>query len=228
MGRRAFTVVELLIAVSLTAIIAGTLVSVYVFVSTRAAHGVAEQNVLDQVRDLTRDVSKTIENSVRCETVNVSGQWALKCVMPAQPTSTDARNVANAFAPTDLSARGIERWGEGQRVWFYQADETGKLGRAGLYVWRAVRSDDAIPTDADADRAWSFYYGGVGYRWSLINSISFSVTPSERLATVTVKGSVLAGDSEERGKLVGADELDKARTYSLTMSRAAYWLRWRR
>jgi type II secretory pathway pseudopilin PulG len=228
MGRRAFTVVELLIAVSLTAIIAGTLVSVYVFVSTRAAHAVAEQNVLDQVRDLASDIARTVENSVRCEVVTVSGQSALKCLLPAQPNSTDARNVATSFAPTALSARGIERWGEGQRVWFYQSDDTGKLGRSGDYVWRAVRNDDSVPTDADADRAWSYYYSTSRYRWSLINEVSFSVSSSDRSATVKIKGSVLATEAERRGRLTGGDTLEKARTYWVTMTRTAYWLRWRR
>lgn len=228
MVRRGFTVLELLLTLTLTAILAGTLVSLYVFVATRAAHGVAENNVLTQVRSVTSDISRTIANSVRCELVSVGGKTALKCTMPEQEGAKDARGNVVEYTPKSLSPRAIEQWGVGKRIWFYQADHTGVLGTAGTILWKAIRADDAVPGSGDVDREWSYYYGGTLYRWNLITSVSFAVTASARRASVTVTGAVLAGRSEERGDPSATDPIEKAQTYALTMSREAFWLRWRK
>lgn len=228
MGRRGFTVLELLLTLSLTAVLAGTLVSLYVFVATRAAHGVAENNVLTQVRSVTGDIARTIANAVKCEVMVVSGRTALKCTMPEQEGAKDARGNTIEYFPKSLNPRAIERWGIGKRIWFYQADGTGTLGTVGTTVWKAVRSDDSIPGAADVAREWSHYYGGTVYRWNLITSVSFSVNATARRASVTVTGAVRANRSDEKGDPSTLDLFERAQTYTLTMSRDAFWLRWRK
>lgn len=228
MVRRGFTVLELLLTLTLTAILAGTLVSLYVFVATRAAHGVAENNVLTQVRSVTGDISRTIANSVRCELVTVGGKTALKCTMPEQEGAKDARGNVVEYTPKSLSPRAIEQWGVGKRLWFYQADHTGVPGTSGTILWKAVRPDDAVPGAGDVDREWSYYYGGAVYRWNLITSASFTVNSTARRASVSVTGSVRARRLDERGDPSATDPVEKAQTYTLTMSRESFWLRWRK
>ncbi|MER3466588.1 MAG: hypothetical protein C4340_05585, partial [Armatimonadota bacterium] len=201
-----------------------TLVSLYVFVATRAAHGVAVNNVLMQVREATNDICRTIANSVRCELVNVGGKTALKCTMPEQEGATDARGNVVEYIPKSLSPRAIEQWGVGKRIWFYQADATGVPGTTGT----AVRVDDAVPSSADVDRDWSYYYGSTVYRWNLITSATFTVNPTARRTSVSVTGSVRARGMEERGDPSAIDTIDMAQTYTLTMSRESFWLRWRK
>lgn len=227
MDRRGFTVLELLLTLTLTAILAGTLTSLYVFVATRAAHGVVENNLLMQVRSVTNDIAHTIANSVRCELVSVGGKTALKCTMPEQELSTDARGNVAEYTPKSLSPRGIEQWGVGKRIWFYQADATGTLGTAGTIVWKATRSDDSMPGTTDLAREWSHYYGGELSRWNLITSVSFTVDAASRRASVTVTGAVRANRADEKGDPTAIDPFERAQTYTLTMSRDAFWLRWR-
>lgn len=228
MANKGFTVLELLLTLTLTALLAGTLVSLYVFVATRAAHGVAENNVLMQVRSVTNDISRTIANSVRCDLVTVGGKTALKCTMPEQEGETDARGNVVDYIPKSLGPRAIEQWGVGKRIWFYQADSTGVLGTDGTILWKAVRADDATPSSSDVDRTWTYYYDGTAYRWNLITSVTFAINAPARRASVTVTGSVRARGLDEIGNPSALDPIERAQTYTLTMSRDAFWMRWRK
>lgn len=218
---RSFTAVELLLAITLTAIIAGTVVSVYVFVATRVAHMTSEMSVAEQVSKLRAAMAPIIQDAVEVEIKSSGGQRALVCTMPAIGHDDNGDGVKDRYEPLTVDLSGGEQWGKGERIWFYQADDTGVLGTAGRKVFMAKRLDDSNPSGLDVHEAFNTYHGSSTYRYNYIDNLAFSVDDGIQIATVDVKASKEVHDNVGRKAASAA----KARLYEATHSFKVYWRR---
>lgn len=159
MTKRAYTLVEVVIAAGLMALIVAALTALFGFTLKRSAHSVARFTVLRAGEAGTSDLARTIEEAVSCSRVANGASDALVCTMPLNGSDTDGDGFNDAYAPSRASKRGFLHYGTGQRVWYYLAAASGQFGQSGAYLFRAVRNDALNPTTPDIDQVWSFEPG---------------------------------------------------------------------
>jgi hypothetical protein len=159
MTKRAYTLVEVVIASGLMALIVAALTALFGFAAKRSAHSVARFTVLHAGKVGTTDLARTIEEAVSCSRVANGASDALVCTMPLNGSDTDGDGFNDAYAPSRASKRGFLHYGTGQRVWYYLAAASGQFGESGNYLFRAVRNDSLDPTVSDIDPIWSFEPG---------------------------------------------------------------------
>lgn len=225
MAKRAFTLIELLLAVALTGMVLGVTVATYAFTVTRLAQTTARFTSTDQVRKVLDEVEDVVRDSVSVTVVSTAQNPGLKCILAA-----DSKKAADAAAsrllasdrlanPIAVSKRGFERHGSGKRVWFYMGDASGNFGTAGSYLWRAERNDDSNPTAADRVLGWSNYYASGGSRFPVLAGFTFSLDAVNRNVSMTAIGRSLWRD-ERTG--TGSD----GDSQTFTESRTVSWRHW--
>ncbi|MCH8274197.1 MAG: type II secretion system protein [Armatimonadetes bacterium] len=226
--RRGMTLVELIVATGLTAVIVGTLAAFYALVTIRSAHSAAKVSVVMQAQSLADEIARTIEQSVECDLVSQGGGIkALKCIMPAQGTDTDGDGRLDTFWPQSVSAGGNEKFGEGKRVWFYMADSSAAFKIPGPILWRAERNDDVEPTPLDVDKEWSYYYDSGRPKWHLVESVEFDIV-GDQLATFTINLSSLTRADKSAIGVPADAAAPGADRYLLTLTRTVFWRNWRK
>lgn len=225
MNRKGFTLVELMIACTVMAVMMGVVASMYAFTAYRAAHSIAKSNVISETQDLSNEIDKVVTSAVRCEIVTSGTQNALKCTMPKDSTDTNSDGMVDTFKPYAISRRGIEKYGEGKRVWFYFADSLGAFGSTGKIVYRAERTDDANPTGADTKAAFTYYPGTSKQRWHLIDSMSFTIDAPTKTVISTIQANSLARlDSRTDNAMT----TDAAISRVATVTKTSYWRNYRK
>lgn len=223
--RRGFTLVELLLASSITAIVVGALGGMFVFVGTRAAQSMAQNGVLLQSQALSEELEKTVVNAQACRTVSAPGGIALKCILPVNGEDRDIDGLIDRAKPMWVTPTGREGYGQGKRVWLYVAGTDGRLdlstGGARKF-WRAYRDDDAFPTTADIDTSFSTYYDTGRAKWNLIDNVDFSVD-GNGMVTFKIQASKLRRSESRLGS--GDSKADGA---TLKLVRTVFCRNWRR
>ena len=222
---RGITLVEVLLATLLTAIIVGTLTSLYVFVVNRAAHAAADVSTTHQVQALSGILKRNISSAVSCEVVTAGGNTGLKCIMPVDGVDKDTDGYFDSYSPNGVSRRGIAKFGSGKRIWFYFADTTGNFAVPGKLLWKAVRTDDALPTAADVDNAFTYYYGSGKETWNLIESVTFVTDSSRGITSYSINSSSLTRTDMRKSDAVSITDAD---SYTADLSRTIYWRHWRK
>lgn len=221
MARRGgFTIVELMITCAITAILIGSTASIYMFTANRTAQALATVTTSSQMQMLSKSIDETVAKATHVQVVSVAGNIGLKCIMPASGTDTDADAFSDLFEPTSATA-GQVRWGKGTRVWFYLANATGNFMQPGPIVWRAERNDDLIPTSLNVDRSFTYFQDTGLLRYSLLDSITWSVNATDKTVTYTLKASSLAR-ADRRSSTAYTTEKESSRT--ITLSRTTNWI----
>jgi hypothetical protein len=221
--RKGVTLVEVLISATLTAVLVSTLVSLYGFVVVRSMHSYARGQVVLQAEAITSELTFAITNSKKCELVIAGTQIALKCTLPAngRDINNDGRN--DEFYPTRVRALTLEEYADGRRVWYYMGEANKNFGTASpLTVIKATRMDDLLPTAADVDRNWVFYYDRPVSRWNLIGEMTFSVDSLAKMASFKIVGTTLI-----RGERQAPTGTPLSDMYEHTVTRTLSWRYWR-
>ncbi len=225
MAKRAFSIVELLVVVSLTAMTIGITVALYGYSVNRLAQATSRFAAVDQVRKLHDEIDAVVRDSVAASTVATGSGTALKCLLAyeskrASNVTTGSESKTSLSAkPVSVTKRGYEKHGAGKRVWFFLADSSGAFGSTGTTLWRAERNDDSTPTVLDVVSSWRFYPGTTNPRFNLVTSLGFVVNTSTRTVTTTVGARSLWRD-ERTGTAAEKD------SQSFTEARTTGWRHW--
>jgi len=158
MTRRGYTLVEMIIASGLLAVVVTALTALYGFAGKRNLYAIARFSALRAASVSVKDIETTVESAVNCQKVVNGGSDALVCTMPLNGTDTNGDGVSDSFTPTRISKRGYPRYGTGQRVWYFLSDANGIYGNSGPYLYRAIRNDASNPGVDDIDKVWSVDY----------------------------------------------------------------------
>jgi hypothetical protein len=225
--RRGFTMVEMTLTAALTSIIIGVLASLYGFAVTRGAQTTSSFQVANQLSNILKSIEHTVWNAGDCVSISLSnGRTALKCLMPEEGVDRDADGWEEYFLATSVGAAGMEKFGEGKRVWYYLADATGNINNSGLFLWRAVRDDDNMPTTANIDQRWSNYYGG-RFQHNLLEQFTVNVpgygSTNWGSASITIRASSYSSDEKRATTGVTSSALQR-----VTLSRTIYWRNWKK
>ena len=222
MGKRSgFTLVELSLVLSLTALIIGVLTVVYGYTMERLAHATADFAATDDAYLAANDIGTVIRSAYSCSTVTSNGVTGLKCIMPANGSDKDGDGHLDSWTIASVSRRGLEKWAQGKRVWFYLGDSTGAFGTSGTILWKAERSDDLNPTTSDAITKYA-YVTSTRLRFPLISSLSFTVNSAAQTVTFTV----VAGSLTRAERTPGSEAANQS--YTHTETRTAFWRDWRK
>lgn len=225
MARRGFSLIELMLVITLTALTIGVTVSLYGYSVNRLSQATARYASVDQVRKLQDEIASVIRDSVAATVVNTANGPALRCTLAFESkkgtTSTGGatNKVADTAEPIAVTRRGYEKHGSGKRIWFYLADGNGTFGSIGTHAWRAERTDDSTPTPGDLVTSWRNHPGTSNPRFDLITSVGFVVNSTLRTVAVTV-----AGRSLWRDERTGSTS-DKA-SQAFSETRTTGWRNW--
>jgi len=219
MCKRAFTLVEMMVAVTIFAMIFGITGMIYIHASYRTANAMASNKLLSEIRDLDQYLENTIENANTATTVSrglpLISATALKFTMPATGNVTDAYGVYYNFKPTSASGSTVH-WGTGKTRWFYFADSAGNFSNSGSYLWMAENTG-SNPSSSDNLTNWTYYGGNTAtYRWDLIDGISWSVDLVHNSVTYTITGSDLVS-------LGTTTSTTSSQSRQISLTRTVYW-----
>ncbi len=219
------TLIELVLATALSALIIGAVASLYAFVVIRSGGSGAHSALLLQSRRVLQDITDTVRNSVNCQVVTAGGNTGLKCILPVRAVDLDGDGVADRYDPNIVTGFGIPRYGTtGARVWFYRASASGNFTSPGNILYRAVRFDDALPTGTDVDKKWTYYYSTGPSQTNLIDTLTFTVDSTQRLTTITLTASVLTREERSAQGEPVSSAYDR---YTLTLTEKAFWRHWK-
>lgn len=222
--RSGMTLVELVLATALSALIIGAAASLYTFVVVRTGNSGAHSALILQTRRVLQDITDVVKNSVSCQVVTSGGNTGLKCTLPVRAVDLDGDGVVDRYDPNIVTGFGIPRYGTAARVWFYKAAPSGNFTSPGSILFKATRYDDALPTGADVDRNWTFYYSTGPSQTALIDTLTFAVDPVQRITTITLTASVL---TREERSAYGEPVSSAYDRYTITLTQKAFWRHWR-
>lgn len=197
--RRGFTVIETILASTLTAMVVGTLISLYALVATRTMHSYTDSNTVWQVSSVADEMSEYISNAINVSTKTVGGTTALKCTMPATGRSANGNGRYEFYEPDKIIGLGQEDFTTGQRVWFYMGDKFGTPSSSGTMIHKAVRSDDLDPSTSTVDWSWERPPGKTTSRFPTITGFVATIDGTNNSVTLTVNGSTEAGTERQAG-----------------------------
>lgn len=207
--RRAFTLVETLLASVLTAIVVGALISLYTLVATRTVRAYSESLAIWQSSKVADTISAYVSNAVEVAVVNVNGVSCLKCTMPDLGKYPNGSGRFDLYEPNAVIGLSAEQFNPGSRVWFYLGDASGNPSAIGTHVHKAVRSDEANPGPGDLDTAWEQYPGSTGRRWTLVSSATFLYNATYRYVTFSVSANTMSfGERQAVGTTATANRYD--------------------
>ncbi len=219
--RSGFTLVEMVLASVITAIIMGALTAIYANMASTTARSLAKANVLLQTETLLEDMEVVASQASVIQVVAFGGRTAMKCTMPLNGADTNNDGVLDTFTPDSVSRRQIPKYNRGLRIWYYQADATGDPNVDGTVMWKATRPDDSNPTTSDVLSSWTSYYGGAN-RWPLIDTVTFSIEPDLKSVRMIVRGSSLTRAEQAAGAAAVADR----DTVVISLQRKVMWRNW--
>lgn len=217
MRKRGATLVEIVLTMTLTAMLLGTITLLYGFTMARLAHATANYATVNDSSTVADKIKRTVQESAGCTSELNDGDEGLKCVMPLLGTDRDNDGKLDKYQLKSVTRRGMERLGRGKRVWYYLSDSTGNFGATGTQLYRAERSDDLNPTAADVD--WSFFeVNETKQRYGTISDFDFTVSASAQLVTFSLGSTALNRSDRLVSTLSSTSE-----GYSLSTINKAYW-----
>ena len=188
--RRGFSIIDVVLATAITAILCGAMTSLYLFSSTRSAHAITTDAATNQAQQVSDFMDKVISDSVSATVVTSGAQTGLKCTLPANGTDTNGDGIPDQFTPVSIT-NGVVKWGTGTRVWFYMSNTTGNFTSVGTILTMAIRNDDLLPTGVQRNAAFTFYYDSGKPRWNLVDSVTWAANATNGTAGYTIKTSSL-------------------------------------
>ena len=224
MDKRGFSLVELLIVVTLSALVLGVTVSLYGFSMTRLAQNGSRYATEDQARKLLDEMESVVRDSTNVSIVTSGTNTGLKCTLAQQSfrsatsTSTGSKVTASAD-PIGVTKRGFDKHGTGKRIWFYMAASPGAFGTSGTNYYRAERNDDSNPTATDVVTNFTTYSGSTSQRFPLVTSMAYTLDSTNKTVSLTVTARSLWRD--ERTGSTG----DK-QSQTFTETRTIGWRHW--
>lgn len=223
MKRGAFTLVEVLLASTISVVTVGTMAVVYNFAMTRTSHAFATGSTVSQMQTFSREVDKVISEATSATVVTVSGRPALKCTMPASPADSNGDGTNDTYLPISVLG-GSPRWGSGKRIWFYMASSSGVPGTAGSYIWRAERNDDLVPIAANTVRDFTYVPGSTIQRFGLLDTITWVTNPTDKTVSYTLAANSL---TRSDSKSATAYTTDSAKAQVVQLARTVFTYNWR-
>ena len=191
--------VEMLLVVSMTALIVGAVTAIYAYTVERLGNGLADARTQRQAEYGLDVVDTTINKAQSCSLVYVSGVPCVKCTMPANCSDANGDGILDTCTPDAINRRSLERWGNGYRVWFYMADATGVPGVPGSLLWMAQRTDDGTPTSVNTVAAYTYFPGNTKVRLDLIQSLTSGTATFSNEYTVALSVGAYTGQGGAAG-----------------------------
>lgn len=220
--QRGFTLVEVTLAMTLSALVIGVTTMAYAHTVVKTSRAMAQTNVLLQVQTFLDEVDRTVANAISCQLVSSGGKTGLKCIMPAAGSDKDGDGVLDTYKPASVNRRQLAKYSPGKRVWFYQSDATGAFAASGAITWKAVRSDDVLPTAGDALSKWAYYSGTSRAKFNLVDQVGFALGADSQSIVTTVRAS-----SQVRSERIMTTAMASASDYAISLSRTVSWRNWR-
>ncbi len=216
MRHRGFTIIEMMITVSVTATVMMAVVSLFGFAAVRLSDAYTQVVVTNQLNSVADSIEATIREAHSCR---VSGT-ALVCSMPNAGTDTNQDGHLDSYDPSGVTSSNYATYTVGNYVWYYVAGSAGTYGTGTGYVWRAEPTTAANPTSYDTDSSYGFYYAG-NKQFDLVSTLSVVVTSASRSVQFTV------GANAAIGRTVQDSSGDSNTMRSPTVTRTVVWRNWR-
>src|SRR5579862_8432574 len=108
----AFTMVEMMVTMTIFAMVLGLADMLYVQSTFRSANALELNKLVDQVRQLDVWLEKTIQQSTSVSILVRGSTTGLDCTMPANGSAYDEFGLYNNFTPSSCGS-GIVHWGTG-------------------------------------------------------------------------------------------------------------------
>jgi hypothetical protein len=216
---RGATLIEMLLVMAMTAIVVGSMASLYGFVAIRTAHTIATTSALDQAEMVADEITYYVMNSKETIRIVSGSQYALKCRMPVD--FIDIRNSGrpDRYILSSVSAIHTETFDDGVWVWFYTSDSSGDYGKVGNNFYKAIRSDNANPVGANVDAAWNYHHDG-SHRFNLVDGFFATSNSGESMFTVTAS-------ADTRANIKSASGSTATDNRAVAVSRHVAWRCWR-
>lgn len=215
--------VEMMLAVVMTALVIGGVTGVYAYTMERMSYGVADARTQGEAEYGIDVIDSTISMAQSCTLVSIGGIPCLKCVMPAVCTDNNGDGILDHCTPDAINRRSLERWGTGYRVWFYLSDLTGTAGNQGSSLWMAKRSDDLNPTPSDDVKAFTYFPGNSKLRLTLLQALTASTSTMSNACSAQLSFGAYAG----QGNGAAPSSASPATSYQFSLARTTYMHGWR-
>src|SRR5947209_6247803 len=121
MSKRAFTMVELMVSLTIFAMVFGLAATLYAYATRRTTDALAMNNLIGQVTYVDQYLERTIENANSCTTSGNGSTTSLVCTMPQTGNTKDDVGVFATYSPISCSSGNLH-WGTGNSRWFYWSD----------------------------------------------------------------------------------------------------------
>lgn len=212
--------VEMMVAVSIFAMIFGLAGMLYVQSTFRAANAMEINKMTGEVRDLDRWLETSIQNATSVTTATRSGlsglsATALVLTMPANGSAYDQFGLFNAYTPASCS-NGIVHWGTGKTRYLYFSDSTGAYANGGADLWT---QEVTTGSPSSGYTPFTLYASNSNINnWYLIDSVTFKVNTTNNTVTYVIHAS----DLTQTGQVLGTSQ-DTADSHTLQVTRTVYW-----
>ena len=194
--RRGATLIEMTLAVVLTALIVGSATLLYSFIAIRTADAVSRFSTLQSCTTLSSAIRSVAMTAVKVESKNLGGRAALVCTIPKEGVDRNGDGVQDYPQPDSTNKLLRESYEPDERIWFYPANATGTPGTSGNFWFMAIRTDDSNPTVTNINSDWSFWQAGQP-KVSISGTVTFSVIAASRL--VGVRFQTTSSEAEDGG-----------------------------
>lgn len=184
-----FSLIELLVASSIVAVVITGVCGVYFSVARGWEHQQGVARVSGAVESACTRLAQYISQAVSAQVVpRFTSSDALAINLPLDSP------YPRVYAP--VWSGGVCRFRSGTWIIFYLSDSTGSYSRSGNILWAATMSWSDFPGSVVPDRGWSMYYDTNRGRVEGLKSLSFAVdsSGSRPRVTVTATASYSVGD----------------------------------
>lgn len=201
--RGGVTMVEVLIAATLTTVVFGAVATLYVGTMTAGGRSMTQATTQARGASVLDQIENVVQQATLCTEVVTGPNEALRCILPSGGRDVNGDGLADVFSPATVCKRGGDRFTNGRRVWFYLSDASGEYGRDGTVLYRAERTDDSTPTTTDIV---DVIVGGERSRVMVngVEDFSLDVNTTLRMVSIEFSGRMV----KESESSVAANTLD--------------------
>ena len=187
-----FTLAELLIATTITALVVSSLCGVYF---SAAKEWERQQGEADALLATSQTCTRLADYISQATGIAVRTRFVANDTLTV---NLPADKAYGFYAP--VWSGGIVQYRSGTWVAFYLSDSTGSYTQSGSILWAATFTWSGFPGSVVPDRAWSMYYNTQLGKTASIRSIRFNTDSSglRPVVTVTVVSAYKIGGAEER------------------------------